>query len=261
MTALTAPTKTAGRRHPKLDHGTAMRLAATEYDRFLDQLRRLPEDAWSRPTACPGWDVHAMACHVLGMAEMSASVRESVRQMRTATRTAKRDGTVFIDALTALQIAEHRDLSPAAVIEQLATSGPAAARGRKRTPAPARRWIPVGEQPIDETGTVTEPWSLGYLNDVILTRDPWMHRSDIAATVGIEMRLSADHDGVLVADIAAEWASRHGQACQLRLTGPAGGEWTWGTGGPSIEIDTVEFCRVLSGRGSGDGLLATRVPF
>jgi hypothetical protein len=67
-----------------------------------------------------------------------------------------------------------------------------------------------------------------------------------------------------VADIVAEWAGRHRQPCELTLTGPAGGTWTFdGTGGdPAVlELDAVEFCRVLSGRGTGDGLLATRVPF
>jgi hypothetical protein len=32
-----------------------------------------------------------------------------------------------------------------------------------------------------EINGVPEPWTLGYLIDVILTRDPWMHRMDIAA--------------------------------------------------------------------------------
>jgi hypothetical protein len=96
---------------------------------------------------------------------------------------------------------------------------------------------------------------------VILTRDPWMHRSDIAAATGAELALTSEHDGVIVADVASEWAERHGRPCTLTLTGPAGGSWVFGAGGPSYELDAVEFCRILSGRGTGDGLLATRVPF
>jgi uncharacterized protein (TIGR03083 family) len=237
-----------------------MRLAATEYDRFTDQLRRLPADAWSMPTACPSWDVRAMACHVLGMAEMSASMRENMRQMRTATRAAKRGDGVFIDALTELQVAEHSELSPQAVIDGFVSVTPKAARGRRRMPAVMRR-LPIGEQPFGDSHGATEPWSLGYLNDIILTRDTWMHRSDIASATGVELVLTPDHDGVLIADVAAEWAARHGQPCTLVLRGPAGGSWTWGSGGPTIESDTVEFCRVISGRGAADGLLATRVPF
>ena len=77
----------------------------------------------------------------------------------------------------------------------------------------------------------------------------------------VPMTLTAEHDGVIVADVAAEWASRHGEPCTLTLSGPAGGTWEFGGGGDHVELDAVEFCRILSGRGSGSGLLATRVPF
>jgi uncharacterized protein (TIGR03083 family) len=260
MTVATPAPAKPGLRRPALDHATAMRLAATEYDRFIGHLRQIPADAWSSPTACPDWDVHAMACHVLGMAEMNASMRENVRQLRTATRAAKRNNGVFIDALTELQVAEHSGLSPRAVIDAFSSVAPKAARGRRRVPALMRR-LPIGEQPIGDSHGETERWSLGFLNDVILTRDPWMHRSDIAIATGVELELTPDHDGVLVADVAAEWAARHGEHCTLVLSGPAGGSWTWGSGGPTLESDAVEFCRVISGRGPADGLLATRVPF
>jgi hypothetical protein len=105
---------------------------------------------------------------------------------------------------------------------------------------------------------------LGYLVDVILTRDPWMHRMDLAAVTGRDPELTADHDGVLVDDVVREWASRHGQPCTLTLTGPAGGSWTFGTSpseGPELEYDAVEFCRLIGGRGEPDGLLKTIVPF
>jgi hypothetical protein len=75
------------------------------------------------------------------------------------------------------------------------------------------------------------------------------------------MALTPEHDGVLVADVVAEWAQRHGQRCSLTLTSPAGGTWTWGADGPAYELDAVRFCRILSGRATGEGLLTTRVPF
>jgi uncharacterized protein (TIGR03083 family) len=233
-----------------------MRLAATEYGRFVTALRELTPADWTRQTPCPAWDVHAMACHVLGTAEMAASPVETVRQMRAA----KRAGGLFIDALTDLQSRKHLRRSPEDILAMLTVIGPKAARGRRRTPAVIRHRS-MADQPIDETGTQTEGWTLGFLLDVILTRDTWMHRCDIAAATGRDIELSADHDGVLVADVAVEWASRHGQPCTLTLTGPAGGSWTFGGGGALIESDAVEFCRVLSGRGTGSGLLATRVPF
>lgn len=255
-------TATAGRpvrapRRPALDRAVAMRLARTEYARLTEQLRELTDDDWRAPTACPGWDVHAMACHALGMAEMAASPLEARRQMGAATAA----GGVFIDQLTALQVDKHRHRAPSEVVARLASAGPKAARGRRLTPGFLRRRPMPEEQPVDETGTVTEPWTMGYLVDVILTRDPWMHRSDIAAATGRPMTLTADHDGVLVADVAVEWSQRHGSPCRLALTGPAGGTWEFGQGGPPLQLDAVEFCRILSGRGKGEGLLATRVPF
>jgi hypothetical protein len=75
------------------------------------------------------------------------------------------------------------------------------------------------------------------------------------------MALSPEHDGTIVADVVAEWALRHGQPYSLTLTGPAGGRWSSGNAGETISLDAVEFCRILSGRGSGEGLMSTFVPF
>jgi hypothetical protein len=62
---------------------------------------------------------------------------------------------------------------------------------------------------------------------MIITRDPWMHRLDLARATGQDLVLTADHDGVMVADVVAE--RRHGQPYRLELTGPAGGSWRSGT--------------------------------
>jgi hypothetical protein len=112
-----------------------------------------------------------------------------------------------------------------------------------------------------QIGATREWWALGFLIDIVLTRDVWMHRADISRATGKPMLLTADHDGVLVADVVKEWASRHQQDFRLRLSGPAGGAWSRGSGGESIELDAVEFCRILSGRGTATGLLSVEVPF
>jgi len=96
---------------------------------------------------------------------------------------------------------------------------------------------------------------------VMFTRDVWMHRVDLCRATGQPMVLTPDHDGRIVADVVADWARRHGQPFTLRLDGPAGGSFAAGGGGPDMRLDAVEFCRILSGRGTGDGLLATFVPF
>jgi hypothetical protein len=45
---------------------------------------------------------------------------------------------------------------------------------------------------------------------------------------GTPLHLTADHDGVIVAYVVAEWADRHGKEFLLTLTGPAGGTWKTG---------------------------------
>ena len=249
-------TATSQPRAPVLPRQVAMRLAATEYQRFADLLGALAPSDWTRPTDCPGWDVRAMSAHALGMVEMAASIRENSRQIRLA----RRRGGVFIDALTGLQVDERQQMTPAQITGRFAARAPKAARGRRRAPGFIRHRVTPDLQRV-EVGGRDEAWTTGYLIDVILTRDPWMHRADIARATGAAHVLTPDHDGVLVADVVAEWAARHGQPYMLHLTGPAGGTWASGDGGPLIEDDAVEFCRILSGRGHADGLLAIQVPF
>jgi len=237
-----------------LDRPTAMRLAETEYGRYLAMLRGLKPADWLAQTDCTEWDVRALATHVLGMAEMSASMLENMRQARVA----RRRGGVFIDALTSLQVSERAALRPEQIIARMERVAPKACRGRRRAPAFIRR---RAFPEAGEIGGRLEQWTLGYLIDIIMTRDPWMHRVDTTRATGRPMELTAGHDGVLVADVASEWASRHGQPCTLRLTGPAGGTWAWGSSGPVVELDAIEFCRTISGRAHGDGLLSQQVPF
>jgi Mycothiol maleylpyruvate isomerase N-terminal domain len=71
-------------RESALPRPVAMRLAAAEYDRCAELFRSLTPAQWARPTDCPAWDVRQMAAHMLGMAEMAASIRENLRQQRKA---------------------------------------------------------------------------------------------------------------------------------------------------------------------------------
>lgn len=250
----TAVHKDASPRRAALPRPTAMRLAATEYQRVVDLLTSLRPPDWTKPTECPGWDVRAMAAHLLGMAEMAASIREQARQVKSA----EKHGGVFIDALTALQVTERADMTPEQIVARYTRVAPKAARGRSRAPGLIRRRTMPQQQRV---GDQPESWTIGYLVDVILTRDPWMHRIDITRATGAAHVLTADHDGVIVDDVVKEWAQRHGQPFTLTLTGPAGGFWTVGEGGPTRELDAAEFCRTISKRHPADGLFATEVPF
>ncbi|GAB90866.1 hypothetical protein [Gordonia rhizosphera] len=159
-----------------------------------------------------------------------------------------------------MQVDERADMTPAQIVERFAVRAPKAVSGRRRTPGFIRR-RPMADPP--EVAGRPEDWQIGFLVvvDVILTRDRWMHRIDVCRAAGAEHVLTADHDGVLVADVVAEWASRHAKPFTLHLTGPAGGHWSNGRGGSELELDAIEFTRILSGRAPGTGLLATPVPF
>lgn len=232
----------------------AMSVAEVEDERFLELLRTLTDDEWRAPTCCEGWDVRAMAGHVLGAAE-GASVREMAHQLRLGAKVAKQRGLpALIDGANEVQIAERASLSTAEVLDRLATAQPRFRRSRKRLPWPLRS-LPVPADPVH--GKVR----LGQLMDVIYTRDTWMHRIDICRATGRHIELTPDHDGRIVADVVDEWTSRHGRAFDLTLTGPAGGHWSRGTDGERIQMDAIEFCLVMAGRAPGTGLLATTVLF
>ncbi|WP_168199818.1 maleylpyruvate isomerase family mycothiol-dependent enzyme [Citricoccus sp. SGAir0253] len=241
----------------RFDHGQAMALAATEYQRVVSTLELLSPEDWDRPTECPGWTVRDMAGHMLGMAEYAASIGELVRQTVAASRRARRGRLSQLDAVTALQVQEHAGLDAAGLVERYRRVAPRAVRFRSRfAPLVASRVI-LGQE---FEGTM-ERWTLAYTIDTILTRDPFMHRLDIARATGVLLPVTAGHEGVIVADVVAEWAVRHGRPFELDLSGPAGGHWDEGTGGERLAMDALDFCRVLSGRGAGTGLLAVKVPF
>ena len=238
-------------RMPQLQRDVATHLAATEYERVVAVLERLDPGQWRSPTDCPDWDVRAMAGHMLGMVQMVAGMPEMVRQQLAAKRRATREGSVLIDALTAVQVEKNADLSTGQLVERVRRLAPRAVRNRRRAPGVMRRQtLPDGD----------EWWTMGYLFDVILTRDPFLHRVYIARATDTPMEVTAEHEGVIVDDVVTEWAGRHGAGYDLELTGPAGGHWRRGEGEP-ITMDALEFCRSLSGRAPAEGLLRTRVPF
>ena len=235
-----------------LRHRDWMAAAAEEYRRIRGLLADLSDDDWQRRTDCPEWDVRDLVAHLVGNAEMSASMREMRRQQKLA-RQVRPEGPE-IDGMTAVQVQERAEVPPARLVAALADVAPRAVRARGRVPAPFRAIpIPFGP-PLG-----TRP--LGYLMDRIYTRDAWMHRVDLTRATERPLQLTAEHDGRIVADVVAEWANAHRRPYRLTLTGPAGGAWSRGTGGEALTLDAVAFCRILSGRGQGTGLLAQAVPF
>jgi hypothetical protein len=192
------------------------------------------------------------------MVHLQADAEERGRQIKAAAALAARNNTRRIDELTGLQVADHAGLSTGDLLTALHEAVPRGLAARRALVPPA------ADTPYDSELPGEPMWTLGHLFDVIHTRDPWLHRIDICRATDREPLLTPEHDGRIIENVVAEWATRHGEPFRLELTGPAGGRYV--TPGapddlPELRIDAVEFCRVLSGRAAGDGLLATPVVF
>jgi len=196
-----------------------------------------------------------MLGHLLGMLELQADPEERGRQIKTATELARRSGELRLTEMTALQVREHADLTTEQLRDALHEAGPRGLAARSALPAERRA------APYDSELPGERIWTLGYLFGVIHTRDPWLHRVDICRATGRDLVLTPEHDGRIVANVVADWAPRHGRPFTLELTGPAGGTFATGTDGVHLRLDAVEFCRILSGRATGTGILATPVVF
>jgi uncharacterized protein (TIGR03083 family) len=229
-------------------------IAEEEFRRFAVLTASFTPDDWTRPTDCTAWTTRDVALHVLGAADAQASVKEFLRQFARGLPVNRQiDSHHWVDGINEFQIRERRHLTDAELVEQLTAVGPKAVAGRWGTPAPMRHLpIPFGA-PVGWVG-------LWYLLDVGFTRDVWAHRIDVCVATDRTMDLTPDHDGRLVADLVGEWGDIHGQPFELVLTGPAGGRFTQGTGGEQVEIDALDFVRVLSGRLPGTGVLANPLP-
>jgi uncharacterized protein (TIGR03083 family) len=239
----------------RIAHDEAMAITAVENRKFADLLRSLDGDDWAKPTACELWDVRAMAAHVVGAAAAQISPREFLRQVRAGKPVVTEIGAQYWwDGMNEIQVRERASLTTDELIAEWVTNSEKARAARAKLPRLIARLpllnlpAPVGRQP------------LAYLFDIGFTRDVWAHRIDIAAATGHPMDLDADHDGRIVADIVAEWATTHGEPFTLELTGPAGGSYTADGGGEAITVDTLDFITILAERAEGPGVLRHKLP-
>lgn len=240
-----------------IDRIEGHRLAREEYARWATAIGNLSPEEWDRPTDCDGWSIRDMAGHVLGAMRAAASIREQASQQLEIARRVRTTGENQVDVMTALQIERTGELTPSDLVAETRSLVDRAAHGRHRVPAVFRRAVRARV----EIGSISEVWRLDYLLDTILTRDILMHRIDLARAIGTQPDMGGEHTRRLVTEIVGEWSRRHGAPFELTLTGAAGGLFTAGTGGEVLELDTVEFLRILSGRGQGTGLLLQAVPF
>lgn len=245
----------------------AERIGLAAYEVLVSDLTSLGPDEWRHVTVCAPWSVADMVRHLLGAAEATRSTYEMARQFLHGARKRGAFAGNTLDAVNDLQVREHGHLDPGETLDRLQAVYPESVVVRTHR----SRLYDHSAIPVDAGGSTAAGMprrlNLGRLFKVVYTRDVWLHRIDIARALGRTPTLDAEVDRRVVADVAREWADRHAQPFDLRLTGPAGGRYRRGDGGPTIDLDPSEFCWILSGRGEpapdipGAGLLRHRVLF
>lgn len=236
---------------PRIKHDEAMAITAAENRRLWELLIDIKPDEWSLPTDCTRWDVRAIVVHLIAAAEAQASVVEFVRQTMAGRRLMEEIGGIYpVDGMNEAGLRARSHLTPEELSDRWTRVAAEALGFRRRMPAPIRA-LPLLR--LDKG--LWKP--LGYLYDIGFTRDVWMHRVDLSRATGRTFIATAQHDGRIVADIIAEWATTHTDPFTLKLTGPAGGTYLRDSADPGdrLKVDAIDCCRILSGRGTPVGVL------
>lgn len=227
-----------------------LEVCTAELGAFLALVRTLDDLDWTKPTDCVEWTVHDVLAHVVGQCEGAASLRAFFRRYRVGHR--RYPDRSRLDAMTRQQVDDLSRLSPAVLIDKLATASTKALRAIRRMPAFVRRLDGGRFFPEDP---LPDP-RLSYLFDVISARDTWMHRVDIAVATGRPM-VHGPHEQEIVAQVVREVdAAWTGPPVVLELTGLAGGGWSIGSGDPvaTVRVDAVDYLRTLAGRNEAPAL-------
>jgi uncharacterized protein (TIGR03083 family) len=249
---------------PGIKQPEATALAESQNSALLHTLYSLDDAQWAAPTDCEGWSVKDIVSHICGWAQSMTSLKETRHQVGQAIRRRKELGNI-LDAQNQVQADAGRLIPTAELLLRMEEVLP---RMVKRRASFGRygRYVPIWGPPFGVS-------NLGYLSNVIFTRDVFMHRIDIARATGTELELGPNESRI-VTDIVREWARGGSDAVRLELTGPAGGTFVAGaTPHTKLTADTIEFCRFLAGRAdtsvvevTGDQALGrrrlrARVPF
>jgi uncharacterized protein (TIGR03083 family) len=238
------------RRIPPLTHLEAVAMASAELERFLALVTSLSDDDWEKPTVCSLWNVKQMLAHVTGAAASYARWSEFKRQNSLKVqRPYRASGFSYLDRMNQIQVDDRTSITPGALINELRTVGPRAIATRERLPA----WLRAFRVPLPALGGIVP---IGYLTDLIYTRDMWMHRLDICRATEREMVQTSQHDGLITAlvvrDLARKLTSRlEGRAVAYELTGISGGCWNLGENVrpiARITMDVLDFHLFASGR-------------
>jgi uncharacterized protein (TIGR03083 family) len=235
---------------PALTHREAMSMAKLELERFLALVTSLSDEDWEKPTACTLWNVRHIVAHVTGACAAYARWSEFKRQGNSRVqRPYRASGLSFLDSMNQIQVDDRASATPAALIDELQRVGPRAIATRARLPAPLRAL----RVPLPALGGLVP---IGYLTDLIYTRDMWMHRLDVCRATEREMVMTSEHDGWIVALVMRDLEKK--LSAKLRttsivyhLSGDIEGMWQFGakvSPATTIHLDVLDFNLLASGR-------------
>ncbi|WP_328518627.1 maleylpyruvate isomerase family mycothiol-dependent enzyme [Kribbella sp. NBC_00359] len=217
-----------------------------EIHAWHDLLASLEGAEWHRRTVCDAWDVADVAGHLIGQAE--DVLRPWLFPLRDLKAKRKYPQAVLLDAHMMIQADEHRGTPPAEVRASFDKLWAKASRRIARNPALVRR-IRVTLEGVPGFESI----DLGYIQDILLARDLWMHRDDVCQGLGREFDAGPYAEEIVAqvmydVDAGPFWGDR--PAVVLELTGQGGGTYRLGRDEPvgRATLDAVGYMRTLSGR-------------
>lgn len=239
----------------------ALSMVRGELSRTQALLGELDPADWRRRTGCAGWCVRDVVAHMIGENEELARPARLIRRIRMA-RTL--GGTSARDGRSAGQIRDRAGRSSEQLITELGYWGGKAIRAAERIPGPAHHirtsvFLPAAHRTPENT--------IDYFIRVLMPREAWLHRTDIATAARRPVGMGAQ-DGEIVRqvirDLAASWP---GPTVIVDLGGPMGGRWSLGAGKPVAEVhsDPVRYVRLAAGRPgrlpriTGDSAIAAKL--
>jgi uncharacterized protein (TIGR03083 family) len=213
-----------------------------ELQAWHELLASIEGDEWQRRTVCDEWDVADIAGHLIGQAEDVNRPLSFPRRYRKAKRVYP--GIERIDAHMMIQADEHRGTPPAELRTSFDQVWAKATQKISKNPELMRRMS------MTFNGY---RMNLGYIHDILLARDLWMHRDDVSQALGRPFD-AGPYAEELVAQVMYDvidgpfWGER--PAVEVELTGPGGGTYQLGRGEPvgRAAVDAVAYMRTLSGR-------------
>ena len=221
---------------PQTDANLAAKVARTQGLLLVEEARRLTPEQWGTITECPRWTVFDMVAHVTAATQNAANPLRWIRDGVVGKLQHPHDA--FLDAANEVGIDHRRGHPVSGLLADLARwiDVPKSPKILRRVPVPVSGLPRYGD--------------VGYLVDVILARDTWLHRHDIARATNSTTTpdpTSAEVVAPVVRDLALAW---HGPGIVLTLTGAEGGTWLIGTDRDAFtaSLPAVEFLRHLSGR-------------